>query len=99
MRLVTIPGIRHLMRAALITALWGVSSVQQAEAEEGYHCDGCYFDEGGTSISCGVLRLNAISGCCAMGTGDAYCDGDHWNVICQSGGQCQCNKYGDYCSS
>lgn len=62
-----------------------------------YACAMCY--EGISCLSCGVLALNAISGCCGMGGGNTYCVPDYggFAVNCESGKACQCDGQGGNC--
>ena len=53
---------------------------------------------GGSDLSCGVKTLNAISGCCGMGDGNAWCPGGTFGVSCYATGDyCECNSNGDLC--
>lgn len=50
-------------------------------------------------LGCGVLTLNAISNCCGMGGGVAYCMAE-WGgfaVVCDSNASCQCDTIGGNC--
>lgn len=58
-------------------------------------CESCH--PGMPNYQCGVLVLNAISGCCGMGNGNAECLGTVFLVDCESGGHCHCDKWGDNC--
>lgn len=63
-----------------------------------FACGDCHPDL--WCMGCGVYTLYAISGCCGMGSGDAYCLNE-WGgfaVNCHSGAYaCQCNKTGENC--
>lgn len=74
------------------------AATEAKAADEGcYACAMCY--EGISCLSCGVLSLNAISGCCGMGGGTTHCVPDYggFAVNCSSGKACQCDGQGGNC--
>ncbi len=82
-----------------VVALLFLLMAPPAEAvEDGcWACSMCYPDE--SCLSCGVMALNAISGCCGMDGGQTFCVPDYggFAVNCDSGRACQCNMAGDTC--
>lgn len=91
-----------LRYAAIAIALLFVTMPAPIEAsdDEGgcWSCQMCYQDTWFCS-SCGTMTLNAISGCCGMGNGSAYCVPDYggFAVNCDSGKACQCDMIGGGC--
>lgn len=76
------------------------AAMQPAASDDGcYACEMCYEDI--SCLSCGVLALYAISGCCGMGGGDTYCVPDYggFAVNCESGRACQCDGAGGHCDA
>lgn len=93
-----------LRYAAVIAALLFVTSARPIHlqaagnvADGCYACEMCYPEM--SCLSCGVLALTAISGCCGMGNGDTYCVPDYggFAVNCSSGRACQCEMDGEGC--
>ena len=69
--------------------------------ENCYACEMCY-DSSLSCLSCGVMTVTAISGCCGFGSGQAYCVPDYggFAVNCDSGTMsCQCNMNGNQCET
>jgi hypothetical protein len=70
-------------------------------SEEHPHCFACENCNPELScLGCGVLTLNAISGCCGMGGGVAYCMAEWggFGVVCDGGATaCQCDMIGGNC--
>ena len=94
-------GLKH---AAVLVALLFVTAATPVQAEasvtdEGtcYACQMCY--EEISCLACGVMTLNAISGCCGLGAGTAYCVPDYggFAVNCANERACQCGMAGDGC--
>ena len=94
----------RLRYAAVLVALLFVTAAvpAPAAAEDGWHCHACEMCYSPTPFctSCGVMTLNALSGCCGMGNGEAYCVPDYggFAVNCDSGRACQCDMDGDVCN-
>lgn len=65
------------------------------------HCPTCEMCDPDTwfCTSCGVKTLKAISGCCGMDNGDAFCVADYggFAVNCDGGHACQCDMNGEMC--
>jgi hypothetical protein len=96
--------IRLMRQFAAVLALAFVLTAPPASAMEAnasdegcWACAMCYEDI--SCLSCGVLALNAISGCCGMGIGDTYCVPEYggFAVNCSSGRACQCDGQGGNC--
>lgn len=97
--------LRSLMNycGALVACLFLiVAGPSPALADDGWHCHSCEMCYSPTPFctSCGVMTVTAISGCCGMGNGEAYCVPDYggFAVNCASGTKsCQCNMNGNDC--
>lgn len=97
---------RPLPFAAALLALWFVLSPDPAAAAGAagldagcYACEMCHPEM--SCLSCGVMALNSISGCCGLGNGQTYCVPDYggFAVNCDNGSACQCNMNGDNCDA
>ena len=91
-----------LKSAAIVIALIFVAmpaATEAASSEEFgcYACEMCYPEL--PCLQCGVMALNAISGCCGLGNGDTYCVPDYggFAVNCANERACQCGMAGDGC--
>jgi hypothetical protein len=95
----------RFLAAVVALAFMLVVSPQEVKAEDDmlmmgcFACGDCHQDLWCTG--CGVYTLYAISGCCGMGSGTAYCmqEWGGYAVGCSSGSHaCQCNTTGGNCA-
>lgn len=91
--------------ATVLLALFFVTVWAPAEAgasTDEHHCYACEmcYDHTWGCTSCGVMTLSAITTCCGLGGGTAYCVPDYGGFAVNCEGwtkSCQCDMDGDTC--
>lgn len=94
---------RHRWVAPIAALAFLLMLPPPAAASEGmsegcFACENC--DPDLSCLGCGVLTLYAISGCCGLGGGTAYCMAEWggFSVVCEGGVRaCDCNMTGGEC--
>lgn len=96
----TYRGVAPIAALAFLLMLPPPPAAAIGTAQDGcFACENCFAEL--SCLGCGVLTLNAISGCCGLGGGTAYCMAE-WGgfaVVCDGGATaCDCNMIGGGCA-